>query len=114
MIEETAYHILGGNVGTKILLDQWVYQAQLVQQYLHLDPKSGNKHAGHQSGARQLVFTCVASLYLLLCDIPVTPTPTTPTTVRFLIKFRVSRCKIYTLEGTGSNQEKLPVFNFIR
>ena len=37
------------------------------------------------------VFTCVASLYLLLCDIPVTtpttPTPTTPTTVRFLIKF---------------------------
>ena len=36
-------------------------------------------------------FTCVASLYLLLCDIPVTtpttPTPTTPTTVRFLIKF---------------------------
>ena len=64
------------------------------------------------------IFTCVASLYLLLCDIPVTtpttPTPTTPTTVRFLIKFRVSRCKIYTLEGTGSNQEKLPVFNFIR
>ena len=40
------------------------------------------------------IFTCVASLYLLLCDIPVTtptptptPTPTTPTptTVRFLI-----------------------------
>ena len=64
------------------------------------------------------IFTCVASLYLLLCDIPVTTTPTTPTTptttVRFLIKFRVSRCKIYTLEGTGSNQEKLPVFNFIR
>ena len=66
-----------------------------------------------------VLFTCVASLYLLLCDIPVTTptTPTTPTpttTVRFFIKFRVSRCKIYTLEGTGSNQEKLPVFNFIR
>ena len=66
---------------------------------------------------RSVLFTCVASLYLLLCDIPVTPTTptTTPTTtVRFLIKFRVSRCKIYKLEGTGSNQEKLPVFNFIR
>ena len=37
-------------------------------------------------GLSSFFFTCVASLYLLLCDIPTTPTTPTPTTptVRFL------------------------------